>query len=166
MPVNRSTLVLLAEDDTDDVELFQDALSDLPNPVTLQHCENGRVLMQYLHHSPDEAFPDIIFLDLNMPSKSGFDCISEIKATARFKHIPVVIFSTSSDPDIIRLLHQQGADRYMIKPDNYDDLKNLISQALSLLASGGLQHTAEKDFILQPQQQMYGDKYQHQRTGF
>jgi len=142
--------VLLADDDPDDVALFEEALSEIPVSVVLNRCENGIELMEILQTSAAEALPHIIFLDLNMPKKTGFECIKEIRQYDTLKHIPVVIISTSFDREIIHLLYQQGANRYLLKPNNFGHLKSLINHILDLNARQGLHLLHEKDFILQP----------------
>jgi FixJ family two-component response regulator len=86
----------------------------------------------YLLNDPTKELPGVLFLDLNMPRKNGFDCLLEIKASEKLKRLPVVIFSTSSDPAIVSLLFKNGAQHYIRKPNNFKHLKNLIYQALIL----------------------------------
>src|SRR4051794_29242611 len=100
--------VLLADDDEDDCLLFKDALDELTLPVKLTITNNGEQLMQLLG-DPNAALPDIVFLDLNMPRKNGFECLTEIKESERLKQLPIVIFSTSFEEGMADLLYRQGA---------------------------------------------------------
>lgn len=142
--------LLLADDDPDDLELFQDALDDMSLGVKLDHCENGIALMQQLKTSQPADLPDMIFLDLNMPQKTGFECIKEIRKEESLKDIPVVIFSTSFEPEIVKSLHQDGADRYIVKPNNFRDLKTVIRTVLDLGKETRLRSAAANEFVLQP----------------
>jgi CheY-like chemotaxis protein len=60
--------------------------------------------------------PDIIFLDLNMPFKSGLECLKEIRETPKLKEIPVVIFSTRGNNDVVDITYRQGYNYYIFKP--------------------------------------------------
>jgi CheY-like chemotaxis protein len=87
--------IFLAEDDEDDVMFFSDAINDLPIEVNLTILCNGEKLMEHLESI--EILPDIIFLDLNMPKKDGFDCLKEIKTHSSWKGIKTIVLSTTCD---------------------------------------------------------------------
>lgn len=74
----RSKNIYLADDDEDDRSFFQDALKEVCEEYTLTTAADGRELMNILY-TPPVRLPDIIFLDLNMPAKNGFECLAEIK---------------------------------------------------------------------------------------
>lgn len=85
---------VLAEDDEDDVMFFRDAISELKLNVELEVAKDGSQLMEILHYQP---FPDVIFLDLNMPLRNGLECLEEIRHSEMLKKNPVVIYSTSTE---------------------------------------------------------------------
>src|SRR5687767_4454358 len=119
MSISLSTrYILLADDDKDDSMLFQDILDELPLSTHLTAVFNGEQLMQLLNNTK-EQLPDILFLDLNMPRKNGFDCLLEIRQTERLQLLPVIIYSTSYEPEIVNLLHKYGAQFYIRKPNNF-----------------------------------------------
>jgi CheY-like chemotaxis protein len=120
--------VLLADDDDDDRLLFLDVLKEQAVPVNLSVAVNGEVLMGMLAKS---RLPDLIFLDLNMPLKNGFECLDEIRADARMRHVPVIIFSTSSQPSAIDQVYRRGAQLYIRKPNDFAQLKKVINHVLS-----------------------------------
>jgi CheY-like chemotaxis protein len=76
--------------------------------------------------------PDVLFLDLNMPRKNGFECLTEIKQNATLKNLPVVIFSTSSAHDEMTTLFKTGADVYIRKPRDLEQLVRIIRHALPM----------------------------------
>ncbi len=118
----------MGEDDVEDVDLFKDMLADLAVDVKLQVAANGVELMKMLEES--EVFPELIFLDLNMPLKNGMFCLQEIKANQRWKDVKVIILSTSSHQDQKKAAYDNGADFYMVKLSNYLDFKNSIAACL------------------------------------
>ena len=118
----------MAEDDSEDVDLFKDVLTDLEFDISLTIAVNGKELMKQLEQT--EVLPEIIFLDLNMPLKNGMVCLEEIRANQLWKDIKVIILSTSSHQDQMKDAYDKGADFYMVKLSNYVDFKNAIAACL------------------------------------
>lgn len=125
----RTLNILLADDDEDDRSLFRDALHEVNPSATLNEVENGVELMHRLNR---RSLPDLLFLDLNMPLKNGYECLFEIHANPRLKRVPVIILSTSSVAEHINEMLKDLACHYIKKPGRYDDLKHSIRHALSL----------------------------------
>jgi CheY-like chemotaxis protein len=125
--------VLLADDDEDDCLLFKDALEELSLSVHLTIVHNGEQLMQLLNEK-NADLPDILFLDLNMPRKNGFECLSEIRQNEKLKQLPIIIFSTSFEQNMIERLYQQGAGNCFRKPNEFSKLKEVIYHALTITA--------------------------------
>ncbi len=123
--------VFLADDDIDDCFLFEDALSEVSIQTRLSTANDGIELMNLLENAVPPP-PDVIFLDLNMPRKNGFECLVELKTTDKFKDIPVVIFSTSCEEGYIDKVYENGADYYLCKPGSFQSLKTAISKVLSI----------------------------------
>jgi CheY-like chemotaxis protein len=123
--------VLLAEDDLDDYVFFKTALNDLPLSASLKAVSDGQQLMQLLNNETYQL-PHVLFLDINMPCKNGFECLSEMKLNERLKDIPVVMFSTSGSHDAMSTLFEAGADVYVRKPGNFEQLKELIHHAIPM----------------------------------
>jgi CheY-like chemotaxis protein len=127
--------ILLADDDKDDCFLFREALSELDVPTELETVNDGEQLMNYLVENKDHL-PHVLFLDLNMPRKNGFECLTEIKHNDELKDLPVVMFSTSYprdmhyEQDMIKLLYNIGAKDYIRKPSNFPELKQVIHKIL------------------------------------
>jgi len=122
--------IILAEDDADDVDIFKDTLDDIEQGVDLKVFSNGQKLLEALQSTTD--FPDIIFLDLNMPIKNGFQCLEEIKKNEPWKNLKVVILSTSSHPEQIRTAYDLGADLYLTKSTDYMSFKRNLYKCLNL----------------------------------
>lgn len=125
--------ILLADDDTDDCLLFKEAITGFIPSDNFTAVHDGEQLMQLLGNETNKL-PDILFLDLNMPRKNGFECLTEIKQNKKLKNLPVVIFSTSKVHDQMNILFKTGADVYIRKPRNFDQLVQLIQYALPMAA--------------------------------
>lgn len=121
-------IIVLAEDDSDDSFLFQEAIREITNDVSVAVAEDGEVLMQLLKETNRK--PDLIFLDLNMPRKNGLKCLEEIREAETLQSLPVVIFSTSSDGKMVEKAREQGANLYVQKPVSYPDLKKVLGYCL------------------------------------
>jgi CheY-like chemotaxis protein len=136
--------ILLADDDKDDCLLFREALDELPFPSQLTTVNNGEELMTLLQK---KALPSMLFLDLNMPRKNGFECLAEIRQDERLKRLSIIIISTSFDQEIVKLLHANGASYYIRKPQEFETLKKVIHKAVSLV-SGEVSKTDTDNFVL------------------
>lgn len=127
--------ILVADDDADDCFFFEKALREIPIATKLTIVNDGERLMDYLSKNTS-TLPNILFLDLNMPLKSGFECLTEIMEDEILKNLYVVMFSTSYtfDPSyeqsMIEVLYRLGAKDYIRKPGDFSNLKELIHQSL------------------------------------
>ena len=139
--------LLLADDDVDDCSFFEDALEDLPISATLTIVNDGVELMNFLS-TKSGSLPGALFLDLNMPRKSGFECLSEIKSIELLKDLPVIIFSTSLNIEVVDLLYQKGAQDYIRKPGEYNKLKQVILDAVNLTSENKITQPPRDKFIL------------------
>ena len=139
--------ILLADDDKDDQLLFKEALEELSLATHLGTVQNGEHLMQLLNDEK-EQLPDILFLDLNMPRKNGFTCLSEIRRTEKLKRLPVIIFTTSYEPDVVNLLYKKGAQYYIRKPNDFEQLKKVIYESLILTAQKDITQPSRESFEL------------------
>jgi CheY-like chemotaxis protein len=123
--------IFLADDDADDCIFFQEALKEVAIPVHLTVSNNGLELMSNLELLMVHPPPDVIFLDLNMPLKNGFECLKEIRETPKLKDIPVVIFSTTNNNDTVDKTFRQGANFYICKPHSFRLLVKAIENILT-----------------------------------
>lgn len=119
--------VILSDDDLEDCEIFADVLSQVHGEAVLTTVNNGHELMQLLNRPP-HPLPDIIFLDLNMPMKSGYECLAEIRRTKGMENYVVVIFTTTNLAKDIDMLYGMGANLFITKPTDYNKLKDMLQK--------------------------------------
>ena len=129
--------ILLADDDIDDCNFFKNALEELSLSAQLTTVHDGEQLMNYLSEN-SQHLPHVLFLDINMPRKTGLECLSEIKRDPALKDIPVVMFSTSNSWDTINRLFKSGSHIYIHKPSDFTQLKQVIHHALPIAAEKNL----------------------------
>lgn len=125
------TYVVLADDDEDDRLFFSEAFDELKMQTKVDIYKDGVALMLALNKS-DSILPNILFLDLNMPMKSGLECLKEIKTNQRFKDIAIAIYSTSASEEDIEDTFVNGANIYIKKPNNFNTLKKILSDVVTM----------------------------------
>lgn len=123
--------ITLADDDEDDRLFFTDAFSELKIDTKVNTFNDGVELMNYLNNS-ESILPNILFLDLNMPRKNGVECLLEIKENERFNDIAIAIYSTSSSEEHIEETFVNGANIYIKKPSDFNTLKKILSEVVTL----------------------------------
>lgn len=137
----------MADDDADDRLLFEEALSEVSENVKLITAKNGEQLMNVLAHQTPPV-PHLIFLDLNMPIKNGFQCLEQIKNDDKYAGIPVVIFSTSCQKEAIDEVYSKGADFYICKPDSFQKLKGLLNTVFAMNQAPLQCRPSREDFLI------------------
>jgi len=121
--------IFYTDDDLDDLDFFTEVVDSIGN-INLVTQNNGKKLLEALHNPPPS--PSILFLDLNMPGISGFDVLTEIRNSASWKNLPVIIISTSNDDKIIDKSLNLGANFYITKPNDFVSLKKSIEHSINV----------------------------------
>jgi CheY-like chemotaxis protein len=115
-------VVLNVDDDAEDREFFCDALREVDPTITCLIAGSGMEALAMLQQL--SLPPDYIFLDINMPMMDGKQCLKTLKSIAEFQHIPVIMYSTSTDTREIKECYKLGAEDFLIKPHSYEKLVN------------------------------------------
>ncbi len=139
--------VHLADDDDDDCMLFEEALRELKTATVLLISNDGAGLLKILDDTVPPP-PYVIFLDLNMPRKNGFEALREIRQSAKLKGIPVIIFSTSSDEVTIDLTFELGAHYFISKPPSFLLLVKALEKVFTLELNQFNPQPARNQFVL------------------
>jgi len=119
--------ILLIDDDVEDQEIFKAALTIVSADIQCTSFTNAQDALDKLHR----INPDVIFLDLNMPIMSGQEFLTAMKNREHIQHIPVIIFSTSSNTGTIQQTKQLGATDFITKPDRFDKLIDLLKPIIN-----------------------------------
>lgn len=134
--------ILLVDDSEHDRYFFQQVLNDIPFPTLLSTID-GLGFSNYLTNNSDR--PDVLFLDLNMPGKNGFDCLAELKSDEELRHIPVVIYSSAFDEIVADELYKNGAHFYVQKKD-FADLTKVLHVVLSIVKEKNINRPSRNEF--------------------
>lgn len=123
--MNGKKLLMIVDDDADDREFFCDAVKEIDLSIKYIVAVNGVEALEKVRHDCKQL-PDLIFLDLNMPKMDGRTCLAELKKDEQLKHIPVIIFSTSSSSKEVEETHELGAVYFLTKPTDFKKLQSEI----------------------------------------
>jgi CheY-like chemotaxis protein len=124
--------VLLIDDDKDDLEMLQQALSEINMDYKIIEAHDGIQGLNILRELVNKKeLPCLIVLDINMPRKDGRQTLLEIKSDKILSNIPIVIFSTSSSP-LDKAFFEKYNTAYFVKPINFDELKKTASRMIDI----------------------------------
>jgi CheY-like chemotaxis protein len=123
--MKNSRPILLVDDDSTDVLLFECALRRLEITCPVVHSSNGVEALEYLMN-PSNKRPWIVLTDLNAPGMNGFDFLRTIKADETFKRTVVIVISGSSAEKDVGECFRLGAAGYITKPPDYEQLLEMI----------------------------------------
>lgn len=118
--------VWIVDDDEDDQLFIRSAFINGQPPVAVLTLSDGDDLLPTLAQCHE--LPRLILLDVNMPRKNGFDTLKELRQTPTFADLPVVILTTSSDEGDRKRSLALGANHFLTKPLNYEQLRALAQE--------------------------------------
>lgn len=121
--------ILIVEDSPDDLFLLRRAFSKLELDHLLEVATDGDAAIEYLQN-PDKIRPRLVLLDLKLQKRSGFEVLAWIRQHPELKHLPVVILSSSTEPNDLQRAYELGANGYLEKPSLPEHME-AITQASS-----------------------------------
>lgn len=136
--------VFLAEDDQDDVLIFELALKKLPIVVKLKHAKDGEMLFELLR----QQIPDIIFLDIRMPCKDGVACIVEIRRNSEYNHIPVIMYTSMRSMKYVDEAYSNGANFYLLKGNSIHELAEKLKKIFAIDWKNFVYYPPKSEFML------------------
>jgi len=120
--------ILYVDDDPDDIDLFSAVKEENFPDVRLTTLTRSEALLPALATVP---IPDVIVLDVNMPVLNGLECLQLLKQQTAYKHIPVVIYSTSRFNNHVQEALEKGACNFYQKGHSLQELKQFITYLVS-----------------------------------
>jgi CheY-like chemotaxis protein len=120
--------ILYADDDSDDITWVSEACKILNLDWEIAFVSNGREVLDYLFQESSETTPSLVVLDLNMPEMDGRQTLQQIKNNDNYKHIPVVIVTTSANKIDKEVCKRLGASLFLTKPDTHMEWQDVVKQ--------------------------------------
>nr|WP_281378315.1 response regulator [Deinococcus budaensis] len=111
---------MIVEDNPHDLELARTALELSDVCCEAQVARDGQEALDLLRQAG--SMPDLVLLDLNMPRVSGHEVLQRVKNDELLWQVPVVVFTTSSEPSDQAACAAAGADDYVVKPGGFEEL--------------------------------------------
>ncbi|MER3434304.1 MAG: two-component system response regulator [Leptolyngbya sp. ERB_1_1] len=121
--------LLIAEDSDEDFEVLELLMQQMKVQNPIHRCTNGDKVLDFVYQEGEQSaasLPSVILLDLNLPGTDGRGVLEQLKHDRSFKEIPIVVFTTSSNPKDIEFCYQNGANGYLIKPVDSDELERTV----------------------------------------
>ncbi|MDQ6813065.1 MAG: response regulator, partial [Bacteroidota bacterium] len=109
--------------------LFNEALEHSGLDVVLSYATDGNSLLSSLKTKP---LPDVVVIDVNMPHKDGLEALVEIRRHPELVSLPLIIYSTTTNSKIIEASYQKGASLFVVKPENFDGMVQVVKKIVSL----------------------------------
>lgn len=125
--------ILLVEDNPGHASLVKKNLSRANISNEIVTIDNGLDAVNYLFDgqgdlTPEGSSPLLILLDLNLPGLDGLQVLSRIKSDSAARHIPVIILTTTDNPQEVEQAYELGCNVYITKPVAYEQLSKAIQQ--------------------------------------
>ena len=121
--------ILVVEDDADDYDFLKAILKSCCEKASIQWVQDGEQAVDYLFQKgeyQDETrypAPDLVFLDIRLPKKSGLEVAKIIKKDPRLKKLPTIMLTTSSSSADVRCAYENGANSYLKKPEGSQEME-------------------------------------------
>ena len=122
--------ILIAEDDPDDYSFIADACKQLLPPVSLIWAQNGKEVFSELAKCSEESLPFLISLDYNMPFLNGLQALKKLKENERYKNIPAVVYSSSTNERHKSEVLESGAAAYLVKGTSIEEIEQDVRNML------------------------------------
>lgn len=127
--MNASKTIFLVDDDEDDRMLMRHALIKGISPIKVVDVARGDELLPVLDHTPEG--PKLVLMDMNMPRINGLEMLARLKDDMRYKHIPVVMISTTTTQALITQAYDLGANAFIVKPVSLEEYEQ-VSHGIGL----------------------------------
>jgi CheY-like chemotaxis protein len=118
--------IMVVDDSLDDTKLLLRTFAQLgiANPViTFDNADDALAHLQ----DPQKTRPALVLLDLKMPGTSGFSMLAKIKTNYELRQVIVIVLTTSTDIQDIKLAYEFGANSFLTKPLDLGEFRDMVS---------------------------------------
>ncbi len=135
--MNNNTKILIVDDDYGHATLIKKNLKRAGLENEIIHFSDGEEILNYFY-SNDQSNSSksfyILLLDIKMPKINGFEVLRKLKSDNVFKKIPIIMVTTTSNPEEIESCHLLGCNNYIQKPINHEKFIESIRNLGSFLS--------------------------------
>ncbi len=121
--------ILYVEDNQDAITFFSRVVNKLGD-YTYHTITDGNSAIKLLEENKDFE-PEMILLDINLPGMNGFEVLQYLRTKTSYKHVPIIMFTSSDNSSDIKKSYEYGANAYLIKPDSLQNLKDVLSDTFN-----------------------------------
>jgi CheY-like chemotaxis protein len=130
--LKKEHLILHIEDNLGDFLLLKESLESYTFSGTLKNINDGQDALDFIFNNSFSE-PSVFIIDINLPRIDGLTILKNIKQSEKYKHVPVIIFSSSDSEHDIQNTYNLGADLYLIKPMDWEDYKKIAESIIKFL---------------------------------
>ena len=134
----------MADDDKDEFYILQEAAQKACENLKVSYAANWIELLRSIL----KTLPDILFLDLNMPVKSGLECLQQLREERKYDDLPIIIYSTTTSRNDIDKAYKNGANYFVVKPNAIEDISTMIKKICSLDKQFLLSIPPREEFVI------------------
>jgi CheY-like chemotaxis protein len=125
--------IIVVDDEPLHIRLIEKAMRSIRDQVEFRSASNGREGLELIQRLYDEGKRIAVILDLNMPVMTGFEVLDVMYQDVNLGGIPVVILTTTDNPEDVGLCAELGYTDYLIKPPNYESIMQVIDKVQTLV---------------------------------
>ncbi|MFZ4440971.1 MAG: response regulator [Syntrophales bacterium] len=131
--MNNEVVILIAEDDEGHAGLIRKNLVRAGIANEMLHFKDGQEIMDFLLRKGDGpkrklGTAYVLLLDIHMPRLNGMEVLAQAKADPELRKIPIIMITTTDEPEDVEKCHALGCNNYIIKPIDYDSFMNAVRQ--------------------------------------
>ena len=137
-----SPCVLVVEDDSAAIRLYEEAFRELDDPVDVTVFTDGRQALDAVNRCRDDdgaSVPDIVIQDLDLPGMGGVEVMREMRDVGLLPSLPVVVCSQHTDQATIDECYRLGASAYFVKPADYAGLLDVARRVSTFWGADGVE---------------------------
>lgn len=120
--------ILYVDDDTEDIELFLEALQNVDRSIRFSYALSANDALKKLNNFL--SIPDAIFVDYHLGGMNGYQCVKQIKEREELKDIPVIILSGNLSSDLVDEFNKLGVYHFLSKKALLSDMEDALKVIL------------------------------------
>lgn len=144
---------IVIEDSEIDFMILERAFSEIKSPLDIVHCDCGDDFFEHVEAEKDQYFSEdknvfFVCIDLNMPGIDGHQILQKARDMEQFQSVPLIVLSSSNNPDDVSLAYKNGANSYIQKPETYEQYLDLAGALIKYWTRFNINPTKNNEYFL------------------